>query len=151
MKCVCPRRNQLQRWRRGAWLGSAKVSFVWFAFYSTECDGQPVCPGGGSPTTGFLRSVHPDPNRIFSFPVTPLGSIPHQAIPQTAAPTAVSMYNPAYEAQIDLSSMGWVRGRFTFVLYLNHSNLFEKSVYSYQIAEDATGVFNDTVQTVNIR
>ncbi|HEX4008133.1 MAG TPA: hypothetical protein VHX60_18310 [Acidobacteriaceae bacterium] len=98
-----------------------------------------------------IESVHPDANSTVAFDVKPIGKVPYSSIAQDAF-IDVSMHEGSYRAEIDQNSMQTqiASRRFVFTLYVNQSSLFSQGAYAYEIDEDATGVFNDTLQSINI-
>ncbi len=98
-----------------------------------------------------IESVHPDANSTVEFDVKPLGKVPYNSIAQSPF-IDVDMHGGIDRAEIDRTSMKTDPGshRFSFNLYLNDSSLFTQNAYQYQVDQDPTGVFNDTIQSVNL-
>ena len=150
MKNVHPPLHSSQMWRRIRWISAAAAGLASLACSFPACVGQAA---GGDQLLGIavrIDPVHPDATSAVAFSVKPLGPLPYNSISREAL-SDVSMSDDMYRAELDLSSMGEDKsGRFTFMLYVNRSSLFETSVQSYEIEEDPTGVFNDTIQTVSL-
>jgi hypothetical protein len=84
-----------------------------------------------------------------TFTVTQIGSLPYKVIPEDSFD--VSMTDGTYRAKIDRQSMATVKGRFSFVVYVNRSASFEKTVCGYEVAEDTVDSFNDAEEAVSFR
>ncbi len=114
------------------------------------CTAQFATPNDSSAIPVRLDPVHPNSNSTVTFSAKYLGPIPYASISGKELQD-VQMLDPTYRAGLDLSSLARDKtGRFIFTLYVNRANLFQKSVDAYEIGEDPTGGFNDTIQPVNI-
>jgi hypothetical protein len=99
-----------------------------------------------------LSAVHPDANSTVDFDVKALGMVSYASIARDTF-SDVSVNRGIYQVELDRSSMqiDVVSRRFGFTLYVNLRSLFQQSAYAYVIEEDCTGVFDDTIQSVNIQ
>lgn len=99
-----------------------------------------------------LSAVHPDANSTVDFDVKALGKVSFASIARDAFSDG-SINRGNYQVELDRSSMHTdvASRRFDFTLYVNQRSLFQQSAYAYDIEEDCTGVFNDTIQSVNIQ
>jgi hypothetical protein len=98
-----------------------------------------------------LTSIHPDPNSTVDFDVKSVGSVSWASIANDSL-ADVNLNSGTYRAVVDRSKMkpDVASHQFGFTLYVNRTPLFQQTVYAYDISERCTGVFNDTVQSVNV-
>ena len=113
-----------------------------------------VCGQGGGAddlrTVGLrIDAVHPDASSTVTFTVSYVASYPYTSVPEDSLD--VNMADETYRAKIDRQSMGTLKGRFTFRIYVNRSASFERTVFVYEVGEDTTDTFNDAEKTVNFR
>lgn len=131
-----------------AWLSAAVPFFVACAVDCVPACSQTVASQGPVVT---LRNVHPDANSTVDFDVKPVDSVSWASIANHTLAN-VNLNSGTYRAEVDRTSMKTdvATHQFGFLLFVNRPSLFQQSVFAYEVVENCTGVFNDTIRSVNL-